>query len=148
MSDVSVSSIIAAPMDVVFNRASNFAQGPEVISAITQVEMLTDGPVGPGTRFRETRVVFGREATEEMEVGIFEPPHRYSLECENHGCRYHSELRFAEREAGTEVTMTFEATPLTFFAKIMSFLTKPLLKTMVKACAKDLEDLKTAIESG
>ena len=148
MSSFSIRKHIKAPIEQVFARASDFAALAETIAGIERVEMLTDGPVGQGTRFRETRMMFGRESTEEMEVVEFEPPRRYALGCENHGCRYHSELRFEEREAGTEVTMTFEAEPLTFFAKIMAFLTRPLLKSMMKACAKDLEDLKAAIESG
>ena len=110
------------------------------------MEMLTDGPVGLGTRFRETRVMFKREATEEMEVTAFDAPHSYSLGCENHGCRYRTEFRFAPNGSGTDLEMTFGAEPLTKTAKVMSFLMKPMMKTMMKHCSKDLEDLKAAVE--
>ena len=43
--------------------------------------------------------------------------------------------------------MSFEATPLTAVAKLMSSLMQPMIKKMVEICDKDLEDLKTAIES-
>ena len=44
--------------------------------------------------------------------------------------------------------MHFEGTPVTFMAKIMSFMMKPMMKKMVSICAKDLSDLKKAVEKG
>jgi hypothetical protein len=41
--------------------------------------------VSVGSRWRETRKVFGREATEEFEVTRLEPPRFLALRCE--GCR-------------------------------------------------------------
>ena len=137
---------IAAPPDVVFARAADFRHAPEVISAIVKMEILTSGPVGAGTRFRETRMLFGREATEEMTVTAFEPPKRYTLSAESHGSRYHTELSFAAEGQGTRMTMTFQGTPVTLTARIMSVLMRPMMKTLAKTCAKDLEDIKTAIE--
>lgn len=148
MSTIEVSRQIAAPIEKVFGVASDFAGAPNVIKAIDKVEILTEGPVGRGTRFRETRIMFGRPASEEMEVTLFEPPRRYAVGCTSHGCRYHSEFRFEAKHGGTEVTMSFEAVPLTFFAKIMAFIMKPMIKSMAKMCAQDLDDIKTALESG
>ena len=94
---VSIKKHIVAPTERVFQRASDFAKAADVMSAIERIEMLTDGPVGIGTRFRETRIMFKREATEEMEVTAFDPPHSYALGAESHGCRYHSEFRFTAK---------------------------------------------------
>ena len=47
---------------------------------------------------------------------------------------------------GSELTMAFQATPLTFFAKLMSVLSKPMMKKVAELCAKDLEDVKRAVE--
>jgi hypothetical protein len=137
---------IAAPPEVVFARATDFRRAPEFISAIVKMEILTAGPVGVGTRFRETRMLFGREATEEMSVTTFEPPKRYTLSAESHGSRYHTELSFAPDGQGTRMTMTFEGTPVTFMARVMSVLMRPMMKSMVKMCAKDLDDIKQAVE--
>ena len=143
---MSVSQDIAAPIEQVFDRAADFANAANTIEAITKMEMLTEGPVGVGTRFRETRVMFGREATEEMEIVEFNRPQGYRLFAESHGSRYDSGLSFEQIEGGTRVTMHFEGTPVTFMAKIMSFMMKPMMKKMVSICAKDLEDLKAAVE--
>ena len=147
MSGFEVSRSIAAPIERVFEAATDLASAPERISGILALEILTDGPVGAGTRFRETRKMFGREATEEMEIQDFEAPHRYSVRAENHGCLYLSEFRFAEEAGGTEVTFLFEAKGLTLLSKIMMFITKPLAKTMIKLVVQDLEDIKRYVES-
>ena len=152
MSRLSVDQYIAAPRERVFAFSSDFANATETVEAITKMEILAnphpEGTVGVGTRFRETRVLFGREATEVMEVTEFEAPHRYLLKAESHGCRYLSELRFEEEDGGTRATMTFNADPLTFFAKVMSFLTGPIMKSTLRKCVvKDLEDLKKVAEA-
>ena len=135
----------ASPQEV-FAVAADFPNAARVIQAIEKVEMLTEGPVGVGTRFRETRTMFGKEATEEMEVAVFEPPHRYVLHAESHGSKYVSGLTFEPEDAGTRVTMHFDAEPLTFFAKVMSLLMKPMLKKMAQICEKDLKDLGEHVE--
>lgn len=147
MSSITLTREINAPVDDVFALASNFPNAAETIRGIDRVQMLTAGPVGVGTRFRETRKLYGKEATEEMEVTLYEPPKRYVIEAESHGAKYHTEFRFEERGMVTEVTMTFGATPLTFVAKVMAFLTKPLMKVMVETCGKDLDDIKAAAEA-
>jgi carbon monoxide dehydrogenase subunit G len=137
---------IAAPPEVVFARTTDLRRAPEVITAIVKMEVLTSGPVGVGTRFRETRVMFGREATEEMTITAFEPPKGYTLSAESHGSRYHTELSFAPEGQGTRVTFTFQGTPVTLMARVMSVLMRPMINSAMKACAKDLDDIKAAIE--
>ncbi len=144
--EVTIREQIAAPPEQVFAVASDFANVPKAIKGIVRVEMLTSGPVGVGTRFRETRKMFGKEASEEMTVAELEPPRRYVLVAESHGSRYRSELCFEPAGAGTEVVMNFRGEPLTFFAKVMSVLMKPMMKSIAKLCAQDLADLKQSIE--
>lgn len=147
MNSIQVERQVAAPPEVVFGLASDFPNSAQLVQGINKVEMLTDGPVGLGTRFKETRTIFGREASEEMTVTVFEPPRRYVLVAESHGCHYDSELTFTPENGGTKIAMTFDATPLTFFAKIMSVLTRPMLKKMVELCGKDLDDIKARAEA-
>lgn len=148
MSKLEIERTIAASPAVVFERCSDFENSASVVEGIDKVEMLTDGDVGPGTRFRETRTMFGREATEEMEVGVFEPPRRYTLLAESHGAKYHSEFLFDEVPEGTRVRLTFDATPVTWFAKVMAVLTKPMQKKLTELLCKDLDDIKASIEGG
>ena len=90
--------------------------------------------------------MFGRAATEEMEFLEMDEPNRYLLGAESHGCRYRTEYVFEPVAEGTRLTMTFNAEPLTFLAKIMTVLMKPMLKKMIQMCGKDLDALKAHVE--
>jgi hypothetical protein len=140
-------SVRAEPA-VVFARATDFARASEVVSSIVACEVLTEGPIGVGTRIRETRRMFGREATEEMEITRFDEAARgYTLECRSNGCHYVSDVDVCEGPDGTSLfRMTFEATPLNLVAKIMAFLTRPLAKKMVEAIGRDIEEIGRACE--
>lgn len=137
-----------APVDKVFQRAADLRRAHETIPAIQKIEVLTEGPIRVGTRFRETRVVFGRAHTEEMEVVAMDPPRSYALRAESCGCLYDTRLDFRPSDGGTEIAMTFQATPQTLFAKVMGVLMKPMLKKMTALCAQDLEALAAAAEKG
>lgn len=146
MKTLNVSQVVAAPPDVVFRAATDFAGAPGRIRAIKRVKVLTEGPVRVGTRFEETREMFGREATETMEVTSLDPPRSYVLGAESHGCRYRSELRFEPEGSGTRVTMSFAAEPLTFFSKVMGVLMAPMAKKIAQECGRDLDDLAAHCE--
>ncbi len=147
MAEITVRKHVAAPVEKVFALATDFRNVPRFVKGITKLEVITDGPVGKGTRFRETRKVFNREATEEMEVTDFHPPRGYSVGCESHGCRFDTDFTFSPDGEGTALEMTFRAKPVTFGAKVMSVLMRPMMKSVMKECAKDLDDLKAAAES-
>lgn len=146
MKQLQVSQVVAAPPEAVFRAATDFAGAPGRISAIKRVTMLTDGPARVGTRFEETREMFGREATETMEVTSLEAPRSVVLAALSHGCRYRSQFRFEPEGDGTRVTMTFAAEPRTLFAKVMSVLMAAMARRLVEACSRDLRDLAAHCE--
>ncbi len=146
MSSVKIEKTINAPREVVFAKAADFKNAAEVVSGIVGVEMLTEGPIGKGTRFKETRIFFGKKATEIMEVVTFEPQDRYQLKASSNGVNYLSSFDFVTEGESTKVTMTFEATPVTLFAKIMSIFSKAMMNSVRKLVEKDLDDLKKTCE--
>ena len=117
---VACSEHINASPERVFAASTDVERWPETISAITKTEVLTDGPVGAGTTFRETRVMFGKEASEVMTFARFEPPRGYTLTAESHGCRYETTFTFTPEAGGTRVDMNFRGEPQTFVSKIMA----------------------------
>jgi hypothetical protein len=138
--------IEASPAKV-FALATDFGQAATVIRAIESVKMLTEGPVGLGTRFLETRTVLGHGTTQEMEVTAFESPSLYSLSCESHGARYVTEVRLVPNGTGTNLELRFEALPLTFMAKAMAEMIRPMLDSVTAVLENDLDDLKASLES-
>jgi carbon monoxide dehydrogenase subunit G len=140
---------INAPPAAVFAAASDFPNAAERIGGIKKMEMLTQGPVGVGTRFRETRVMFGKEATETMEVVDFQPGRSYTLSASSCGCEYRTvvSVQPAGSGGGSEVTFDFSGQPLTFVAKVMAALMGWMMKgACLKAVRQDLADLKAAVE--
>lgn len=138
---------VNAQADAVFAAASDFANAASRITGITKMEMLTTGPVGVGTRFRETRVMFGKQATETMEVIDFKPGRSYTLGATSHGCTYRTTLTVRPVANGSEVELDFVGTPLSFSRKIMAALMGWMInKACTKAVRQDLADLKASVE--
>ena len=111
---------------------------------IERVEFVSDIRTGLGTRFRETRVMRGRETTVELEITEFAPPERVRFLSEAGGVQWDTVFTVeAARVGGTRLTMVMEATPLTFVARLMV----PLMKGMVrKAIASDMDAVKACCE--
>lgn len=145
---IAVSADIAAPPERVFALLADIERWPQTISAIRGVEILTDGPVDVGTCFRETRVMHGREAVEEMTVAAIEPPRRLVLTAENHGARYVAEQRLEPTAEGTRLTLAFEGVPVTLLARLLSVMAVLLKGSIEKALRQDLADVKRAAEAG
>jgi hypothetical protein len=91
--------------------------------------------------------MFGKEATEEMEITEYVPGEHYVTEAESCGARYRSVFRFAPSGEGTDVTMEFGAEPISFFAKLMSPLSGMMMKSVIKLIEQDMADLARSAES-
>ena len=59
---------INGPIERVFETVSNVEKFSRAVPHITNVEFLTDEKTGVGARFRETRIMRGKEATTELTV--------------------------------------------------------------------------------
>ena len=150
MQDVEVRRHMAAPVERVWALATDLEGAPRVVRGIEAVEVITPGPFGVGTRWRETRKVFGRSATEEMTVTAVEPHRSYTVEASGPGIRYVSGFAFApSADGGTDATATFGARPTTTQARVLGALTAPLgRRAIARALAQDLHDIATAAERG
>ena len=146
MAQFTVEKYIEAPREVVFDAALDLHSAAENIRGIEKLEVLTEGPIGLGTRFRETRIMFKKEATEVMEITVFERPSRYVFEAESHGSKYLTSYDLVQEGSGTKLVMVFSAEPQTFFAKVMGVVFSFMLKACMKEVEKDLDDLKSVIE--
>lgn len=148
MGRMTVSTHIAAPQQEVFALLADLEGAADRIEAIQKIELLTDGPVGKGTRWRETRRVFKREATEELEISAFDPPNGYDVTCESCGCTFTTRIRCTPEGGGATVTMSMQSKANTFVAKLMRPLGFLMAGAMKKCVAKDLEELKRHAEGG
>ena len=122
----------------------------DVVEAIEVVERLDDGAgFGLGTTWRETRTMFGKKATEDMEVTEYEEGVRYATAAESHGSKYFSEIRVEAVGTGSRITMSFRGEPQTALTKAMdATIGRLFMGATRKALAKDLDDISAAAEAG
>ena len=83
MAQLEVSRTVNAPANTLWSIVVDLDGAAERISAIEDIQRLDDGDgFGVGTRWRETRTMFGRSATAEMEVTEFVPGRSYAVEAD------------------------------------------------------------------
>ncbi|MGY1704784.1 SRPBCC family protein [Geodermatophilus sp. SYSU D00697] len=68
--------VIDRPVDVVFDLVADQRNEPRYNPAVRDVEKLTDGPLGVGTRFRAVHETGRGPVETEAEVTAFDRPHR------------------------------------------------------------------------
>jgi uncharacterized protein YndB with AHSA1/START domain len=147
-----VSGQINAPAAAVFAAATDIPSFPQRITGIKKVEVHTAGPMAKGTRFSETRVMFGKEATATMEIIDFQPGRSYTTLSTQGGCEYRMIVSVRPiggggTGGGSELRFDFSGKPLTFLTKLMSPLQSLTVKTVgAKALRKDITDMKAALE--
>ncbi|MFI1976578.1 SRPBCC family protein [Streptomyces wedmorensis] len=141
---------VAASPGRVWEAITDLRDMPRVLSGVERVEVLTEGGFGVGTRWRETRRMLGKEATEEMTVTVCEAPDRYVTVADSHGMHYVSELTLtSDGSSGTTLRMTFSARPAPGRTPglVARLLARFGAKAVAKALAKDLSDIANAVES-
>lgn len=140
---------IAAPIERVWELFTDFPNAAERIQGISKMEFLEkDGRAEVGMKWRETRVMFGKEATEVMWITDLQPNRSYVVEAESHGVHYTSTYTFTPTNGGTQVTLTFGGEPQTFMARVMGAIMAPLMSGSIKKMLlADMEDLKKVAEA-
>ncbi len=99
--------ITRSPQDV-FEVLSNPARATEFLDSITESRKITDGPIAVGTRFFETRVLNGKEASAELVVSAYEPPTHVGISAEAEGIKVEYHYRLSPEGGGTRVNWTCE----------------------------------------
>lgn len=140
---------INAPIDKVFEVFADIKGAQDRITGITKIDILSDAKSGIGTKWRETRIMFGKEATEVMEITDLQKNAFYTVEADSHGTKYKTIYEFESQDDGsTIVKMIFEGKPYTFGARLMGIMWFFLKGATTKALEKDMIDLKKYCEGG
>jgi len=140
---------VNAPLEQVFDVFTDIASTANRLSGVKRIELLTDDAVGVGTRWRETREMFKREATETLEFTQFDPPGSCTVECESCGALWTTVFTFTPEDASgaTRVEQVMTARSLTFKARLLAPLSLLFKGAVRKAMAKDMADLQRCCEA-
>lgn len=140
---------ISASPNVVYGVATNLELAGKWMPNFVRMEKLTRGAFGPGTRFRETRKMFGKTQSEVFEVVEADPPKRVILFVDGalgaaRRCRFDFTYEFTPQDDGTNVMLRGTLSGLTWFWELLARL---FMRSMRQSCAADLRAMKTYIES-
>jgi ligand-binding SRPBCC domain-containing protein len=109
---------------------------------IVRLEPANDGPLGVGTRYRETRRIKGKEQTATLEITAFEKERLYAGTVEEMGVRGTYTYRFSEDGGATRIDLVAEVQ-----ARGLAKLMLPMVVGMMKKQDGDqLARLKAAVE--
>lgn len=157
MSDVSLAleRSIDAPADAVWHVLTDLEGAEAVLSGVTRIERLAGVGWAIGTRWRETRSMMGREATEEMEVVGIDPGRSTTVAAEAHGMRYRTEftlepLPSPDGQPRTLLRMRFSGSyqTLSWVQRVAAKLTSGIgMRVTRKAMQQDLDDIAAAAEA-
>ena len=150
MKPIDVSRDVNAPASGVWGIITDLEGSVEVISAIQKVEVLSgDTGFGVGTRWRETRTMFGRQATEVMEVTEMTNDESYVTVADPEGANYRSVMAVTSTgDATCTVSMEFGANPKGTMTRFMgATVGRMFAGAMRKAISADLDDIATAAEA-
>jgi carbon monoxide dehydrogenase subunit G len=146
----SLTQHIHASPEKVWSVISDIPGSAATLSGVESVQMLSEGPYGEGTRWKETRTMMGRSETVEMWVAKADPPRSTTVKALQGGADYTSRFSLAERDRGTDLTLTFGAEVLkpTVFSKVtMALFGKIGMSITRKALTKDLAEIAAKAES-
>lgn len=143
MKSIKSQKTIAASVEEVFAFVSDLKNSAKRIPSISGLRILTKGKVGVGTRFRQTRSIFGTKQTQDMEIVEFDPPRGYAARAETMGCELIARVGLKQVGGKTQVAAEVRVTPKGFAARLAAGM---VLKGAKVAMTEDLEAMKAALE--
>jgi carbon monoxide dehydrogenase subunit G len=145
MTTTEIQKIINAPKEKVFETISNVEHFAKAVPHIKEIIFLTKQKKGLGTKFSETRIMKGREATTELEVIDYLENEHIRMLSDSGGTIWDSLFTVQKQDENkTQLSLIMTAKPYKFLAKIIN----PLIKGMVsKAIESDMDAIKEYCEN-
>lgn len=140
---------IEAPPQRVWDVLVDVDAWQEWLPNLVRIERLTEGPLEPGSRWREVRKMFGREASEVFEVTAVEPGRRLDTFVDGaQGSSGRGEYRFVHRlePDGPAATRLVLSGSVGGTNRLLELLGRLFAGAMKKAIARDLDALASRAE--
>ncbi len=147
--EVIATRTINAPASAVWQIITDLDNAESVLSGVRDVERLDATGYEVGTRWRETRTIFGKSATEEMWVAEVEPEKRTVVKASSTGADYSTVFTLTPAGYSTTLSVVFSAETgdLNAVMKVLMRVFGGLaMKATTKALQRDLDDIARAAE--
>ena len=137
---ISLSESIDAPLTEVFGLVSNpLLMSKAFPESVKKMEVLSAHQQGVGARFRETRLLRGRENVIEIETIEYVENEKVLSVAETGGSLWYTGFAVAPAGIGTVLTVSMEAKASSLVVRIANFFMKPWLK---KGGVEELKKIK------
>ena len=108
MAGFEMSEWISRSPKEVFDFITSSDNAPKVVPSVKSMVKLTEGHVRVGTRYRETRLMNGKEQHAELEVVAYEPDQKYAMKNVTEGIETVYRYTFHPEADGTRVDLVCE----------------------------------------
>lgn len=142
MTGFNMSEWVARPPKVVFDFIANSDNASKIVQSVSSMVKLTEGHTRVGTRYRETRLMHGKEQQAELEIVEFEPTRKYAMQNVTSGIETVYRYNIQPERDGTRIDLVCEVK-----AKGIKKLMLPLVAAILKKEDGDhLQRVKKALE--
>ncbi len=138
-----VTRLIDAPIDVVFLAVADIREFSQAVPEVVRFEFLSEVRSGVGTRFRETRVMKGRESTTELEVTEYRPNEHVRMVAQGQGTVWDTVFQVQPADGQTQLTVTMDARSNKLLPRIMNYLIRGMIQ---KAIEGNMDSVKAFCE--
>lgn len=128
MAWASAKRMIDAPVEEVFNTVAHIEAFRNALPHIIDVEFLTDQQIGAGTRFRETRLMNGKQYVTELEITEYEPHARVRMVTDTNGTIWDTLYTIDRREGNTRLELQMDAKAHELMAKLVNHFIQGLVQ--------------------
>ena len=136
--------LIARSAEEVFSYVTDPDNAPKWLPGVTGLKMITEGPLGQGTRLRESRRVGERVGDVDIEVIAHEPPSLYATRFVQGRYDATYQYTFEVEEEGTRVLLACTVAGRGL-SKLMAYLVALAMRRQDKG---QLKALKKVLEGG
>ena len=143
MNRYTVTRTINAPIEDVFKTVADIAEFSKALPHVVKYEFLSDRHSGVGTRFRETRLMSGKEEITDLEVTEYAANDRVRIVADSHGTIWDTMFTVAAENENTILTMDMDAKAYKLLPKLMNRLVKGMI---IKGVEKDMDFVKSYCE--
>ncbi|GCE13694.1 SRPBCC family protein [Tengunoibacter tsumagoiensis] len=138
---VEKSIVIARPVEKVFAFVTQMENVKRWLP-VTEVQALSNGPLGVGSRFRQSGEFMGQHFEGAIEVTRYEPSHAFSFKLVDGPFPLSNDMTFDAVPGGTRLTLVGEADPgskLKFAGPFLMPMVRKQLDTQVNTLKRVIE---------
>jgi carbon monoxide dehydrogenase subunit G len=140
---------INASKAAVWAATTNIEHFAQLLSGVEKIEVVHKPATGlVGLKWKETRMLFGKEATVEKWITEVKENEFYTTRAEQDGFVFITTNRVSGSDGGVTLTGIHETQPQGFAAKLKSLPMVFFKGVIKKAILQDLNDIKAAVKKG